>query len=222
MINVIHYTDEPAYRAQYLAMVESLYKHKPSFDHFYADVVAHFDPTNSTALQQQRVSIALEQDDVFIAHVTIICDAREDNATLWFGFFECIESLEIFTQLWQEVCKVCTEWQASVLRGPINGSIWHRYRFISDRCTGTPFFQGELLCQDYYHQFWLPLADKEIQYYSAERTEYTQLIAQTAPAYQQAAEQGFTIERHQSVNADLMQQIFAIARTAFTLSLIHI
>lgn len=215
MMQIIKYTNEPKQRAQYLHLVEKLYGNQYTFEGFYRDLEKQCNPDCPTAKKQKRLSLAVMDGDVVIAHVTLIKDPREKADIGWFGFFECSDDQEIFHMLWKALREECATWDIKQLRGPINGSIWNQYRFVSGGDSSVPSFHGELLCKNYYHSLFQPLATNEVHYYSAKRDEFNNLIDVTKPFYEKAQQEGVRIEKIKNTSPELMQQLFTLARRIF-------
>lgn len=196
--------------SDYLALVTELYKAQPTFDSFFHALSLQYSEQSPTAAHQERVVFA--NDD---SHIMLMHDEREEASIGWFGFFEARTPVAA-TELWQQAITSARSMGLSTLRGPINGSIWNQYRFITESDESVAPFHGELLCQPWYHQFFAERSSHVHTYYSAMRTNFTALINATAPGYQQLGSQSIVIERVVDITEGLMKEVFELSRDVFT------
>lgn len=219
-MKVTRYSSEAAEQQKYLALVKSHYGHLSSFPAHCTEIERLTSLDHPTYKHQKRRSVALEEEGVFLAHCTLIMDERERSDAGWFGFFECPDDGSIFEALWQAVQEESREMGIKTLQGPINGTIWYPYRFALPGSSSIPLFQGELLCEDYYHGFFrnLPHAE-EVSYYSAMRENFEDLIRITSPFHGgMLADSSLQLESHVTVSSDMLKEIFELARGVFKTS----
>lgn len=74
------------------------------------------------------------------------------DQTAYFGFFECVEDFSVFQALMDAVEKHVMELQYPCLEGPLDVSLWIRYRFKSN-CFDLPPYTGEPYNKPYYPDF---------------------------------------------------------------------
>ena len=216
-MNSTTYTLEPAERKKYLALVESHYKQLETFPLHFAELERLTAPEHPTQKFQKRISVAVEMDGVFLAHCTIMIDQREQPGIGWFGFFECPHDQAVFENLWGRVVQESKAMGIKILRGPINGTMWYPYRFALTDSSSIPPFQGELLCEDYYCQFFQNFPTKqEVSYYSAMRENFDDIIRITKPFYEDMqANSSLHLETLTEVSTDVLREICTVARKVF-------
>lgn len=216
MTTLQQHKNEHPYWQQYLNMVTELYGTEASFDSYFTDAKNQSDPTSPTAKKQDRFVITAHENNVLVGHIIIMIDERSAANCAWFGFFEC-KNHAVFIELWNACKLLFIEHNIYTLYGPINSSIWCNYRFIKTNTKVVPMCTGELLCKPEYYTWWQTLASNEHSYYSAMRTDFSQLVADTKPAYNSALEK-ITFSKTTNITKELMAQIFTIARNTFTAS----
>ena len=80
--------------------------------------------------------------------------ATEKNQSIGFlGFFECIEDYSITSSLLEEAVKYFHKQGIKIIRGPINFSTWHTYRFMTKGFEQSPFFLEPFNPTYYPHYF---------------------------------------------------------------------
>jgi ribosomal protein S18 acetylase RimI-like enzyme len=125
----------------------------------------------------------------------------------------------VFNSLWNALVKMAKEKGVSVLKGPVNGSIWHQYRCIKET-NGAPFFKAEPFSETYYYNLFAsnkPAA--ELEYYSASRAPFgivLKLLEKSALIAMKGL--GFTIREAKTVTPVELQRIADISRIVFSKS----
>lgn len=216
-MKITTYISESAERQKYLALVKSHYSHLPRLPLHFGEIERLISSDHPTWGYQKRISIAVENDDQFLAHCTLMHDNREQSGIGWFGFFECPDEQVVFDMLWQRVKQESSAMGIKALRGPINGTIWYSYRFAVPGPTSIPPFQGELLCEDYYHRFFEGIPNhQEVSYYSAMRENFDDLIRITLPFHERMlSDSPLHLETYAEISTDVLREIFNLARTVF-------
>jgi hypothetical protein len=151
------------------------------------------------------------------AHVALIVDKRLPAGEAFFGFVECPDDVAAFNALWDTLTRTAKEKGISVLKGPVNGSIWHQYRCIKES-DGSPFFKAEPISETYYYDFFSSYkpAD-EILYYSASREPFDIVLKMIdKAALEKMQSLGFSIEEAKSVGLEEMRAIADISKTVFS------
>ncbi len=219
-MKVTRYSSEAAERQKYLTLVKSHYEHLSSFPAHFAEIERLTSPHHQTYKHQKRRSVSIEADGVVLAHCTLIRDDREQPEIGWFGFFECPNDGSTFETVWQAVQEESKGMGIKVLRGPINGTIWYPYRFALPGSSSISLFQGELLCEDYYHGFFKNLPNvQEMSYYSAMRENFEDLLRITNPFHEgMLADPSFQLESHVTISTNILKEIFELARRVFKTS----
>ena len=106
-----------------------------------------------------------------------------------------------------------------MLKGPINGSIWHQYRCIK-QSDGFEFFKAEPIGENYYYD--LLAANKpesEINYLSAYRTQFDLVLRLLgAVSYNKLLSGGFSIKDAKEITIEELRTIAAISKETFNTS----
>jgi ribosomal protein S18 acetylase RimI-like enzyme len=130
------------------------------------------------------------KEDELVGHIALIPYVQGEA---FFGFFECVDT-DCFEPLWNELVREAKEDGFHKLTGPVNGTIWHPYRFIS-KTSKEPYFPSEPLSNPDYNNLFLALKPiKTLEYHSAYRTDFTTIINATKASYQNAMEDEIAIE----------------------------
>lgn len=120
--------------------------------------------------------VAFYQDEKFIAHVALIVDDRIPKRHAFFGFFEVVDDVRVFKALWRELIQLAKVHKIQILKGPVNGSIWHQYRCVKED-SSVPFFKTEPMTPLYYHDFLSQVnPTNEVTYSSGIRESYKDIL----------------------------------------------
>ena len=152
------------------------------------------------------------------AHIALIRDKRLPSGEAFFGFLEVPEDVSTFRLMWESLLEEARKEGVSVLKGPVNGSIWHQYRCIKET-DGSEFFKTELFCEPYYYEYLRSAAPtSEINYYSAYRERFDVVLQVAEDAYGKLVTAGFSIEEKQRVTLAEMRTIAEISKKVFHIS----
>lgn len=77
----------------------------------------------------------------------------QGESTAQLGLFECINNPQAVAVLFEKAREEARKIGAAWLLGPLNGTTWNRYRFLTDKGTEPPFL-GEPTHPDYYPELW--------------------------------------------------------------------
>lgn len=77
----------------------------------------------------------------------------QGESTAQLGLFECINKPEAAAVLFEKAQEEARKIGATWLLGPLNGTTWNRYRFLTEKSSEPPFL-GEPTHPDYYPQLW--------------------------------------------------------------------
>lgn len=161
--------------------------------------------------------IAGRVDGHIKAHIALIVDKRLPHGEAFFGFMEFPDDASAFSVLWNSLIKEAKEKGISVLKGPVNGSIWHQYRCVKEG-DGSPFFKAEPFCESYYYDFLTSNKPAtEILYYSASREPFgivLRMIDKTALEKMQSL--GFSIKETKTVGLAELRTIADISKVVFS------
>jgi|SRR3989344_5026363 len=210
-MNVIRYKNNENLRNQYLALVSSKYSSFKNFEYFFSDLkeAVRFSLSN-----QQTDFLAIIEGEKMIAHIALILDPQLPKNKAFWGFFESQNNEEIFTLLWEKLKELAKEKGINQLLGPINGSVWHQYRFIKEIDT-SPFFKTELFCEPFYYDLVKKICSEEIPYYSAYRNDFNKLISITESFYKKMIDDGFTIIESTEVTEKQLKDVLNLCKTVF-------
>ena len=108
------------------------------------------------------------------------------------GNYDCVEDEQVNDKLLDKCINWLKSKGCSKIRGPINLTIWHNYRFIS-KCKKKPDI-FDPFSKDYYIEFWKKKGFINAgKYVSAVRQDFNYVIPFTEKAYNQIQELGFKL-----------------------------
>ena len=150
------------------------------------------------------------------AHIALIIDKRMPHGEAFFGFMESPDNMSIFSLLWNNLIKEAKEKGISILKGPVNGSIWHQYRCLKET-DGTPSFKAEALSEPYYYDFLISQKPSaEIGYFSASREPYDIVLKMISPeSYEKLESHGFSMRVAKQVTPSEFKTISDISKAVF-------
>ncbi|MBN1951041.1 MAG: GNAT family N-acetyltransferase [Bacteroidales bacterium] len=199
----------------YFALLKELYGSSNGYDYYSGDLRNALQHC-LTHPEQEHQYIAIQEEQTLMAHAILIRDDRLPEGEIFFGFFECRSEGTFFESLWSEMMAVAASMGARLMRGPVNGSIWHAYRVVSYSDPGFPVFNSEPVTQQWYYR---ALKEKspveESTYYSGSRKNYGFIILHTAASYQMALAEGLEIVIPEKINTGIMGQIYSLSRATF-------
>ena len=118
--------------------------------------------------------------------------------------------------LWKKLKEVVNANNVSILKGPINGSIWHQYRCIKES-DGSKFFKSEPICKIYYYEFLKSLnPTSEIEYYSARRKRFDNVLPKIEINEDQLTQLGFSIKKLENIDLSLLIKIAILSKNIFS------
>ncbi len=205
-----HQNDERLKR-QYFDLVEEKYGSSESFGYFLKDLK---EASRFSFERQQPNFLAVLDGERMLAHAALIQDSQAPKGKAFWGFFESNNDKEVFSLLWRELNKLAREKGFDELLGPVNGSVWHQYRFMKET-DASPFFKTELFCEPFYYDLMKGVPHREISYYSAYRTEFRNLIAITEPFYKRMLAGGFSIAESAEATEERLGAVLSISKKVF-------
>lgn len=159
--------------------------------------------------------ISVYENEHLIAHIALICDKRLPQGQAFFGFLETEQDLSVFDALWQSLIRVAKKRGISELKGPVNGSIWHQYRCIS-QTDGSMYFKSEPLSEVYYYKLLKQMnPTSEVAYYSATREKFDKVMGVIETELSTLKSSGFAIEELKNVRYEALLTIAQISRSVF-------
>jgi len=119
--------------------------------------------------------------------------ALEDGQPIgYLGFFECLQDYAIAEKLLDASLDWLRERKISIVRGPINGSTWHSYRFLTKGFEQAPFLL-EPYNPDYYPSFFERFGFRvKKKYYSSIVTYHERQIQSAEEKFEKFTELGYS------------------------------
>jgi N-acetylglutamate synthase-like GNAT family acetyltransferase len=201
---------------EFRQLLRKKYGNLKNFDYYLDD----FDKAWDFCTDNKNVSfypISGYVNGLLEAHAALIIDKRLSAREAFFGFLEFPNDATAFSSLWTALVKEARDKDVSLLKGPVNGSIWHQYRCIKDGGT-SPFFKTEPFCEMYYYDFLVSnKPTTEILYHSASREPFTIVLRMIDKnALDKMKSFGFSIREAKQVTIDEMHKIATISRVVFS------
>lgn len=195
-------------------LIKSKYGDKKHFDFFFLDLQKAYsfcvDNPNITF-----IPVAAFENKQLVAHISLIIDKRLPKGEAFFGFFEIKQDLSLFREIWQSLREEAKKMGISVLKGPVNGSIWHQYRCIKET-DGSEYFKSEPISETYYYKLLTQMhPSSEISYYSASREKFDKVMEVIEAGFQKLATAGFDIKEVKNVSYEQLLSIAKISRIVF-------
>ncbi len=196
-------------------LLRKKYGNNKNFDYFLSDFRKAF----SFCIDNENVNfqpIAGFEAEQLRAHIALIVDKRLPTGEAFFGFLEAPEDASIFSLMWNSLVQEARDKGISILKGPVNGSIWHQYRCVKET-DGSNFFKAELFCEPYYYDFLVSnKPTTEVLYYSASREHFDIVLRMISEAsYKKLGASGFSIKATKQVTPEEMQTVANISKTVF-------
>lgn len=217
-MNIKIYQPDFSTTAEFSKLLQKKYGKSNNFDYFLDD----FNKAFNFCLHNENINfypIAGLKEKGLVAHIALIIDKRLPKGEAFFGFLEVPNDVSIFNSIWRCLKEEAKKRGISVLKGPVNGSIWHQYRCIK-KTDDSDFFKTELFCESYYYNF---LASNkpsaEIPYYSGCREKYDvvlQIIGEDA--YKKIETTDFSITVKNQITPQELKKIADISKTIFNKS----
>ncbi|MDP3989359.1 MAG: GNAT family N-acetyltransferase [bacterium] len=159
------------------------------------------------------------QDEEMVAHVALILDDRLPRHQAFFGFFETVNNAMVFEVVWRELIILATIHDIQILKGPVNGSVWHQYRCIKEG-SSVPFFRTEPMTPLYYYDFLSQVnPTSEITYSSGIRESYADILKLLKQhkniIEQKLGEDNFKIEVTEEISQGALLAIAKLSTVAF-------
>ena len=196
-------------------LLRKKYGSNKNFDYFLSD----FKKALNFCINNENVlfyPIAGFENGKMSAHIALIIDTRLSAGEAFFGFLEFSKDTSAFHLLWNSLVKEARNNGISVLKGPVNGSIWHQYRSIKET-DNSPFFKADLFCESYYYDFLIsnkPI--NEVLYYSAYREPFDNVLQMIGEgAYDTLVSSGFSIQAKKTITLDELRTIGGISKAVF-------
>ncbi len=130
------------------------------------------------------------------------------------GFFECVDDSAVARSVLDEASDWLTAQGCATIRGPINFTTWHNYRFVV-RGHDVGWIPGEPFHHAYYPALWEAAGFARAERYSSNwMTDPASIVERFAPRATACLEAGCTI-RNVRPDAQEMARALSISRRAF-------
>jgi ribosomal protein S18 acetylase RimI-like enzyme len=195
---------------EYLNFVRELYDKSDATDKYIINIKNGLD----FVLQKENIQTAffsIIRNSNLVGHLGIIKYSMDEA---FFGFFEMADKND-FEELWESVITEAAGMGITTIFGPVNGSVWHSYRVISET-NKEPFFLNEPITSlEYYQLFCNSNPSKKINYYSAYRTNYETILNVTSSSVASSCKQGIEIKQEEA-SVKLIQKLYNLSTEVFS------
>jgi ribosomal protein S18 acetylase RimI-like enzyme len=199
---------------EFTELLRKKYGKSKNLDFFMSDYQKAFDFCTDNE-NITFIPISIYEGQEMKAHIALIVDKRLPSGEAFFGFLEVPDDILTFRSLWDNLVEEARNRGILVLKGPVNGSIWHQYRCIKET-DDSEFFKSELFCESYYYDFLSSIKPtSELIYYSAYREHFDVVLPVIQPAYEKLASGGFSIKEMKDVSIEILQTLASLSRTVF-------
>jgi ribosomal protein S18 acetylase RimI-like enzyme len=200
---------------EYLHYLVSCYSHCNGFEYFLGDLKKALYYTIHSTNQNATYLIISGQEGV-LAHTLLIEDKRLVSGEALFGFFECKNNKDIFLILWNKLSELAQKKNITIIKGPINGTIWHQYRVIKKSDKKIPYFNSEPLSMNWYY-FMLKEMNpvEEVNYYSGMREQYDTIIDITKPSCEKLLEEGYIFKHIEVPSRNQVRVLYRLSAEVF-------
>ena len=119
------------------------------------------------------------------------------------------------SDFWKKIIYTCKKMNIKRLKGPIQGTTFFPYRFIS-KSDGSSFFKGEFFSTLKDHQFMKVLNPKNIITYSSGfRTNFNNVMEISKPYYDKHKNMGLVIKHWKSIDRYMSNELFKVIEEIF-------
>ncbi|HPJ45167.1 MAG TPA: GNAT family N-acetyltransferase [Tenuifilaceae bacterium] len=194
---------------EYSSIVERFYGTSEAVSRYIDDSLKGYEKIEA-GKQKATFFVATEKEKL----LGIVSLIPTETDLAFFGFFECENEL-VCQKLWNSVLDEAKMLGVKTLVGPVNGTIWHPYRFVSSS-NGEPFFPTEPITRIEYSQWFSKLSySKMLEYHSAYRTDFTPILESTRKSFNTLQGNGykFSVE---DVNSENVQELYQLAVEVFS------
>lgn len=195
MIKIKEYSFEENFQKDFIDFMKKLYNQNSHSSQYIDYIKRIIDKSNPTFnFVKVKNFIAYEGERV-VGHISAIIDSRlnKNKKIGLMGFYECIDSPEVSSLLIDKAMNFLSRQGCRTIRAPVNLTIWHPYRFVSEPRDENSFLL-EPLTKDYYvDQFKSEGFDVAIEYGSAERSNFNTVMDYTKKDHETVLSEGFLI-----------------------------
>lgn len=190
-MQIIEYTHDEQYIKSYIDFIKQHYSKDKRVSSYISQIVKQLSKDNPFFGSGKLKNFLLRENGRVIGHCSAIIDKRNENKGL-IGFYDCIENKDANNLLLDRVIEWLKKQGCSAIRGPVNLTIWHNYRFITKNKRNLEIFDP--FNKDYYPRFWKNKGFSSVgKYVSATRQDPKYVLPYTKKAYEELSEHGFKI-----------------------------
>lgn len=168
----------------------------------------------NTVLENKKISTVffhLLEDNKLKGHIGLVYASAEEA---YFGFFE-IQDTQDFNDLWNEMFAEAKRLGLKKIFGPVNGTVWHPYRVISETSSEQFFVQEPLSKEEYFNLFKNINPAHIIEYHSAYRTDFKMILELTASSLPLLISHNIQIVQ-ENYSIDLLKLIYELSVSIFS------
>ena len=214
-MRIIQYKPNSKTTAELLAFIQKKYGEEINFNYFQFDYKKAYEYCLNNA-NIIFIPFACNSKEGLVAHIALIIDKRLPKTEALFGFFESPDDPLLVNNLWKKITKCAKDRGVNLLKGPINGSIWHQYRCLKYTNTSQAF-NSEPLSESYYYALLTRLKPSaEITYYSASREKFNNIMPKINNGFTELEKSGFKIEELDNVSLEQLRKLGDISRKVFS------
>lgn len=199
-MQIIEYHHDKEYVLKYIEFIKNHYADDKRVLSYVAEIKKQLSNKNPFFRNGSIISFLAIDNNVVIGHCSAIIDKRNSEVGL-IGFYDCINNETVSDSLLDRAIMYLKKESCKFIRGPINLTIWHNYRFIVNNKQSPTIFDP--FCKKYYVNFWLKKGFKEAsKYVSAVRTDFNYVIPFTKDAYEKCINNGIRIRAFNTKSND--------------------
>lgn len=212
-IDILRY-ERASHARDYFSAVRSRYREHRNIDFFMSDLDSSLRSCLANP-HQHAYFLRLVDSGALKAHLALVTDSRLGPKVAMFGFCFFGEDTGRFHEIWDRLIGLARSKGIGLIRGPINGSIWHPYRLVCET-DGSDLFKTEPLSSPGEYEYLTALKPaREIRYHSGYRKNFDLMIDRTEPPYNNALNRGFIVERKKRLAPDELGRIIDLSREIF-------
>lgn len=213
----IHKVKKNTFQAEYQKLLLKLYNNSKAFKYYCNDLIKGLEYSTNSVFQTTSLFL-ITDEDITIATFALIKDIRMAKDKVFFGFFESENNNKLLDFIWKSILEESKKIDCQKILGPVNGSIWHQYRFVS-KSNKEITFPSEPITKSYYFDFFASKKTVKVtEYHSAYRTNFDVILKYTEPSYQKAIDKNVEIVRITNFDLELLKVIYRFSSQIFSKS----
>jgi len=201
-----------------MVFLNALYASNENFDFFLEE----YEKAYNFCVTSNHINfypVSFLNDETIVAHVALVVDDRLPKHEAFFGFFEIIDDATVFDVVWKELLSIARKNDIKILKGPVNGSIWHQYRCIKES-TGVLALKTEPMSPLYYYDFLAQIGPESETTYSSGMRESYEGILELLKTHKDDIEKnlntgGFKITVTEETTLEILHAIAGLSASAF-------